>query len=424
MCGKENDGTADGNSAIQSADTPPAVAAASDAPQDTQPTRGSLQSWIGLLDGQGRLVWMNRGHGSAQLNPLPTLPYRDLHAWLHPACMLLQCPLAAALAECWAVVLRESYCEEQVRDIVMDRVLHVSAWRVPSLGVSTPPDGDPHAVIAVLTDAAPMRVAKEMRRTGSREIELRMLRHSDALAHANRDLHDELVHCQIEKEEMRVSHAEIEDAARRLLSAQELERVWIARQLRESVIQTLGAVKYQLETRDGQAKSAITQLQNAMGDVDAIATSVRPSLLDDFGAVSAVRWLCREFAKSHPMLEVRETLAVRDEAVPEQLKAPVFRSAQELLSIVAICSQATHVSVCLSQASGQLVLEVLDDGAGSRSACCERSAASKQPLFLVRMHAEWNGGQFSSSAVEGGKGTRTRLQWLLTGGTNETRSHL
>lgn len=419
MCGKETRGSADENSALPSAEAPRAAAAASSASQNAQSTRGSHHCWIALLDERGRLVWVNRSHSSAQPDPLPAQPDRDLHRWLHPACMLLECPLAADLAECWAAVLRESHCEEQVRDIVMDRVLHVCVWRVPLLGVSTLPAGEPQAIVAVLTEVAPMGVTDEMRRAGSRDAEVRMLEHSEALAHANCDLRSELVYCQTVQERMRVSRAELEEAARCLLSTQELERVWIARQLRESVFQALGAVKYELEARDGLAKNAITQLQHVMEEINAIATSVRPSVLDDFGVVSAVRWLCREFAQNHPMLAVRETLAVEEEAVPDPLKTAVFRSVQQLLSRVATHSQVTHVSVCLSQESGQLVLEVIDDGGGSGSNGSDHSLDSKKHFSTVRMHAELNGGQISSGAAEDGKGSRMRVRWRLSGGTKE-----
>jgi len=256
-------------------------------------------------------------------------------------------------------------------------------------------------------------VPDQTRRSADRELEVRMLKRTEALALEKQDLESELVCWQAAEEHMRVSRAQLAEAARHLISTQELERIWVARQLRDLVIQTLGAVKYQLEAGGRAAPSAITRLQEVMGDIDAIATSIRPSILDDFGAVSAIRWLCREFAKSHSTLRVSETISVRDDAIPKRLQTALFRIAQELLSNVATRSQACHVTVCLSQISAQLFLEVLADGFESRQAGGEGASVSDQGNFAVRMHAELSGGHFCFLAGDGGTGARARVQWPL-----------
>lgn len=415
MGGKESEGTTDEASALQSADFPNALAAVSSTVQPATRSGGAFHCLIGLQDKQGRLVWVNRSDRSADLPSRSAALGRDLHGWLHPACMLIQCPLATALAECWAAVLSHKFCEAQLRDILADRILHLSAWRMDPLRIApTPVLGGLAVVVVVITDVTALQVTDQTRRTSDRELEVRMLRHTDALARENENLQSELACCQASEERERASRAQFAEAARHLMSMQEIERIWVARQLRESVIQTLSAVKYRLEARDGSTKTAVTQLQSAMGDIDAIATSVRPAVLDDFGTVSAVRWLCREFSRSHPMLQVRENISVREDVIPQRLKAAVFRSVQELLSHVATRSQATDVSVCLSHISGQLVLEVLDDGIESRSACGDRSPQLSQQLFMAQIHAQSSGGLFSSGADGSAAGMRTHIEWSLS----------
>jgi signal transduction histidine kinase len=421
MSGKENSGTGDKDSALQSADTLRAQAAAIGAQDEAMRSGRAPHWWVGLLDGQGRLVSVNICQRSADLNPPSDVVGRGLHGWLHPGCVLQECPLAASLAECWAALLRDAVCEAQLRENLTNRMLHLSAWRMRPVGVATRSVGDSLAVV-VVTVVTGTTAIDQTGRELDREFELRLLRRTEALVHEIQNLQSELVCCQAAEEHTRSSHAELAAAARRLMSIQELERVWVARQLRESVIQTLGAVKYRLEARDGSSRSAVSQLQEAMGDIDAIATSVRPSILDDFGAVSAVNWLCREFALSHATLQVRETISVRDDAIPKRLQTAVFRSVQELLSNVATHAQTHGVTVCLSQVSGQLILEVLEDGFSSGWTGGEVTSRSDQGIFSARMHAELSGGHFSSAARDGGAGRGARIQWALAPGEIKTGS--
>src|SRR6202007_3486418 len=80
---------------------------------------------------------------------------------------------------------------------------------------------------------------------------------------------------------------------------------------------------------------AVTSLQEAMEEIRAIAMNLRPAVLDDLGAASAVSWFCREFAQSYPGLTLREAVAVVDADVPARLSTAGVRSLPELLNTVA-----------------------------------------------------------------------------------------
>ena len=111
-----------------------------------------------------------------------------------------------------------------------------------------------------------------------------------------------------------------------------------------------------------------------MDEIRSIAMNLRPAVLDDLGAASAVSWFCREFAQSYPSLTLRETVAAVDADIPERLATAVFRSLQELLNNVAKHAQAQNVAVSLARTGDQLVLEVTDDGVGVEASA---SSASK-----------------------------------------------
>ncbi len=422
MSGKKGSGISDGDSATPCAATRDA-AKVTCTEHAAHCAAGAFACLICLLDAQGRIVQVNPTVERWELGSTTAVLGRDLHGLLHPHCTALPCALAAIIAEYWAFLQREASCEADLRETASDRVLHLSAWRVPPLAFSEIATGDPLTVVVVVDITAPQpREGSVSAMEG--EIELQVRIRTEALAHSNEDLQSELVCCQAALEQLRGSRHEFAAVSRQFLTAQELERQRIAQQLRESVSQSLSAVKYILEqgvelARQSRLRAplallqrAITGLQEAIRKTGAIAMNVRPSVLDDFGAASAVTEFCRQFSRSHPMLQVRTEMSVQDCAVPKRLNTAVFRSVQELLNNVATRAHARHIVVSLSQISEHLVLEVLDDGLTSTVA--QKSSGTTPELLALRVHAEISGGQFSLLPEEGGLGTRTRIQWSLT----------
>jgi signal transduction histidine kinase len=156
-----------------------------------------------------------------------------------------------------------------------------------------------------------------------------------------------------------------------------------------------------------------------MEEIRGIAMNLRPAVLDDLGAASAVSWFCREFAQTYPNLTLHEVVSVVDSDIPERLATSVFRSLQELLNNVAKHAQAREVKVALSRTDEQLVLEVADDGVGLDASGSTASMRSGRGMRNLRERAEMTGGQMAVTAGAGGVGTRARIEWTF--GTGEFR---
>jgi signal transduction histidine kinase len=144
--------------------------------------------------------------------------------------------------------------------------------------------------------------------------------------------------------------------------------------------------------------------------------NLRPPVLDDLGAASAVSWFCREFAQSYPTLQLQEAVSVSDADVPERLGIAVFRSVQELLNNVAKHAQAHRVLVSLSRRVDRLVLEVNDDGVGLWKVAPATALRSGRGIHNLRERAEMTGGQFTLSSGEAGAGSHARIEWRLAAG--------
>ena len=144
--------------------------------------------------------------------------------------------------------------------------------------------------------------------------------------------------------------------------------------------------------------------------------NLRPAVLDDLGAASAVSWFCREFAQSYPTLQLHEAVSVSDADVPERLGIAVFRSVQELLNNVAKHAQAHRVMVSLARMVDRLVLEVNDDGVGLGSAMPPTALRSGRGIHNLRERAAMTGGQFTLTSGESGSGSHARIEWRLAAG--------
>ena len=140
---------------------------------------------------------------------------------------------------------------------------------------------------------------------------------------------------------LRASRNELMALSEQLIGAQEGERKRIAVELHDSVGQSLSAVKYTLERGvemlrqpklGDPAAAAATGRATHSGNAESIrsiSTHLRPRILDDLGAASAVQWFCREFAETYRAFCESE-VTVDDGQVPDRLATTVYRGLQEL----------------------------------------------------------------------------------------------
>lgn len=383
-------------------------------------TVDALPDLICLLDLAGKVVRINRVVERWELYPLPEALGLDLHALLHPGFDEEGCPLAAALAGAWSGLQQSGDAQEfELRDPRLGRALHVTLRKMP-------PDADAKVEslsVAVVADVTALHLAREALNAVNQELEARVHSRTTELAEANQDLQNEIARREGAEQALRRSRNELATLSHQLMIAQEAERKRIARELHDSVGQQLSAIKYTLERIDGrprqdaevrvQVERAVTALQVAMEELRTIAMNLRPAVLDDLGAVSAVSWFCRQFAQDYPTLLLREQVSVADADVPERLSTAVFRSLQEMLNNVAKHARAREVVVTLSRAPGQLILEVEDDGVGIHRSTPDAGARIGRGLRNLRERASMTGGEFMVGNRPGGGGTRARIEWQL-----------
>ncbi len=165
--------------------------------------------------------------------------------------------------------------------------------------------------------------------------------------------------------------SERQRSARRVLAAQEAERVAIARDLHDEVGQLLTGVLLQLNAiveaapeHRGEIDEAKAAVRRALDEVRRISRELRPEMLEHLGLVSALTELTTTFRRVSG-IDVEHDFDPSLPKLPPETDLVVYRIAQESLTNVARHSHARRVTVTLERGGpDSLVLRVVDDGRG------------------------------------------------------------
>jgi signal transduction histidine kinase len=163
-----------------------------------------------------------------------------------------------------------------------------------------------------------------------------------------------------------------QDALRRAVEGQELERRRLARELHDETGQALTSILLGLsaldEAEDADAiGTAVRNLRELVVDtlqnVRRLAVELRPTALDDFGLTAALERLAENFSEQTGIaIEVEAGLG--QERLPSDVETVLYRLVQEALTNVVKHAQAEHVSIVLRRKEGAVSAVIEDDGRG------------------------------------------------------------
>jgi PAS domain S-box-containing protein len=182
--------------------------------------------------------------------------------------------------------------------------------------------------------------------------------------------------------------------SRRLIEAQEAERQSLARELHDEIGQVLTAVRINLQSIQSsrrkdqslpQVDESIVIVDEALGRIRDLSLELRPSLLDDLGLASALRWYVDRYGQRTGI--VAEVLCSFEDRgrLPRELETECFRIAQEALTNVVRHAQAKRVCVRVDGGLDTLVLTITDNGIGFDSENLLRTGSAATTLGLRGM---------------------------------------
>ena len=162
------------------------------------------------------------------------------------------------------------------------------------------------------------------------------------------------------------------DALRSVVSAQELERERLARELHDETGQALTSILLGLkELEDAGSAADVTSatarlrelVVTTLQDVRRLAVELRPKALDDFGLVPALERLVETF-QEQTGIEVIMEPQLGQERLPSEIETALYRIIQEALTNVVKHAQASRVSIVLSRRVNTVSAVFEDDGRG------------------------------------------------------------
>jgi signal transduction histidine kinase len=200
----------------------------------------------------------------------------------------------------------------------------------------------------------------------------------------------------------------------RVISAQEEERLRIARDLHDHTSQSLVSLIVQLKlvetapdpaTRQKNLEELRKQLRDVLEDVRRMALDLRPGVLDDLGLVEGIRWFA-DRCRQDGLLEIQMAACDPCNTLPKREAVALYRVAQETLSNVIKHSQAKVARIELGCDANTIHLDICDDGVGF-DVHQERQPGGGIGLFGMQERVQLLGGELVIESHPG-QGTHVR----------------
>jgi signal transduction histidine kinase len=226
------------------------------------------------------------------------------------------------------------------------------------------------------------------------------------------------------EEKLKSYSRKLQVLSRRLVEAQEMERLNIARELHDEIGQSLSAIMMeagnvqaapQADNVSYRAASIGSIAEKTLNAVRDLALLLRPSMLDDFGLIPALNWQAREMTK-RTGLNVRVNADEVSGDLPDEHKTCIYRLVQEALNNAARHAIARNLQVTVKSENGRVTFSVQDDGKGF-----DKRAVRGLGLLGMEERVSRLGGKFQIDS-QPGRGTTISAALPLPE-TAETETH-
>jgi signal transduction histidine kinase len=206
---------------------------------------------------------------------------------------------------------------------------------------------------------------------------------------------------------------------RQRLAAAEAERQRWARELHDDTLQSLSALRFGLSAakrtdRDGELKDAVghavEQIEEAIANLRALITDLRPAALDELGLQAAIEALAERSERHGIAVDVNIELGGGQggspQRLPGELETALYRIVQEALTNAQKHGEARRAVIELHQQATCIRLLVRDDGKGFDP----HAKSDGFGLLGMRERAAILGGELNvDSKPQGGAVLRARI---------------
>jgi PAS domain S-box-containing protein len=205
---------------------------------------------------------------------------------------------------------------------------------------------------------------------------------------------------------------QLEELVGKLITAHEEERRWLADEVHDSLIQMAIATQRYMQSfadthppgsrvREGELDRPLELIRQTVQEGRRVVKGLRPTTLDDFGLVIAVRQLVGELQNEGWEIGFEETLG--GQRLPAEIEITLFRVAQEALNNAQKHAQITVARVALTRRDGKVRLEVKDEGRGfdPSAVMAEQGPVERVGLSSMRERVALLGGELEIKSRPG-----------------------
>jgi len=189
---------------------------------------------------------------------------------------------------------------------------------------------------------------------------------------------------------------QIRELSSKLLSAQEVERRRISMELHDELGQALTAMKFRIrfmerglredqEALREECEHLLGYMDQVIEDVRRLSLDLSPTVLEDLGLASALRWLVSNLSKI-PYLKTTTDIAEIDHLVAKDQWITIYRVMQEALTNIGKHAQAENVAVVVRCHDDRVAFSIEDDGKGFDPEQELMKNASEKGLGLTTMN--------------------------------------
>ncbi len=206
----------------------------------------------------------------------------------------------------------------------------------------------------------------------------------------------------------------------RVNTAHEEERARIARELHDSVAQSLLKIIYSagfaLDYLKEDPRLAVDEVEevqlrakDCLRELRMIMSNLRPTSLDILGLKETVTRYAEQFEEEYAISTTVDLQGL--DSIPASVELAIFRILQEELTNVRKHSRAESVRIKTESSLGDLILVVEDDGVGfdPRELAAEQENGKQLGLLAIRERVELLGGELAIDSIPG-MGTRITVR--------------
>jgi signal transduction histidine kinase len=367
------------------------------------------------LDRESQVLFVNRDLAGTGFPGVKDESRGTLHNLLHPGCDG-KCHFNSLLRKAWRTLEGErASVEWEIEDPVWDGYLRLSLFR-PLTSTEVEVERRRRFALMTVTDLTDIRREYQSVLSSNELLRRRIGELEVALGNSDREMADSGTATS------EATGSPMASMGAQIIAAQERERHRIASDLHDSVAQSLGILKFGMETQIVSLKrlhpdldlagleQLVEQMHEMLAELRKISRDLSPAIVNEFGICTAIDLLCKEFHDGVATIDVQCLTCVQETALPDAVHVAIYRVVQEALNNASKHAAASRITVRLAAEDGTVTLEIADNGDGFDTSKPAAGIGKGLGLDSMRERVEVTGGCFDIRSAPG-QGTVIVASW-------------